>query len=720
LRQRGGAELQLSRFRHARDNEPKLWLLSWDELAETLITDPPVRDDLGASHEAKERLPAWSATRFQPGATRSSKAAIELALLVLDIDDGSAPQKVLSAFARWERFLYTSWSHMRPDKEGKVGARCRLAIRLKEPVPVGDWERVWRWAVQHTRQLGVVVDEKALKDVARIYFLPALRDEAHRQDWLGVRETGEPLDWRTICPELVPLPAVKPSRLASPGEDRESQWRRKLHSSADNIASMRDGRYNALRDSACYYARFLHLLPSSCEDELRQVLLDAGARSGTKNDVPHAVNDGIRYGKAHEDPDWNKLDRADWKDEETFRAERIANLTPPPDQEGDPGVAQDPSHRPHPDAFGDSWRTLGEWQGSEDWLDSRPPPRRWLLRQPPKVAGMVGEGVFPMGKVGLLVAAGSAGKTMALAQLAVAVALPDEAHERYAERFSWFGGMARSTPIRGGLQVAQRGRVLLVLGEEDIEEVRRRLFTAWRLYGGVGASGEEAMRWRASLRQRLVLVPGAGNSQLGLTTQTVSGEALSDTARQLQARLEQTDEDWALVIADPLSRFAGADAEKDNRAATLLVQAFETLLRAPGNPAVLVAHHTSQAARASAGGMDATNARGVTGLSDGIRWQCELRPRPRLPNAPSLVTWGVTKTNYALEPPGLVLQRGEEGGLHVASSEALEQYRMAELQAAEDSGEHKAARREAENRGKQKVKGTNGQAKPLDPMEGME
>jgi hypothetical protein len=384
----------------------------------------------------------------------------------------------------------------------------------------------------------------------------------------------------------------------------------------------------------------------------------------------------------------------------------LDDLVPAEEAPSEPGRYPpiEEGHRPPPpDPFESSWRTLGEWQAGEDWLEQPPPARRWLLRQSDRAPGGPGDGVFPLGKAGLLVAAGGAGKTMALAQLALAVALPDEAHERHGARFAWFGGLQGSSAIPGGLRVATRGRVLLILAEEDIEEMRRRLFSAWRLYGGLHAQGEEASRWRRSLAERLVLVPGSGNPRLAMTTPAEMGEVLSETARTLRRRLDASEEGWALIIADPLSRFAGADAEKDNRAATTLIQAFESLLEAPGQPSVLVAHHTSQAARSAQGELDAVNARGVTALSDGIRWQCELRPRPLLEGAPELVEWGVTKTNYAPSKARLTLCRTEGGALRVASAEEKEGYREAELKLAEERAERKAEQKAAEKRGQQRA-----------------
>src|SRR6185503_12059828 len=105
---------------------------------------------------------------------------------------------------------------------------------------------------------------------------------------------------------------------------------------------------------------------------------------------------------------------------------------------------------------------------------------------------------------------------------------------------------------------------------------------------------------------------------------------------------------WALVIVEPFSRLAGKGAEADNALATAAVTALETLTQVPGNPAVMIAHHTSQDAR-RARVKDATAARGVTGITDGLRWIATMTPRDD-----GLISLNVAKTNYGPPAPEVV------------------------------------------------------------------
>lgn len=275
----------------------------------------------------------------------------------------------------------------------------------------------------------------------------------------------------------------------------------------------------------------------------------------------------------------------------------------------------------------------GRWQElSETLLRTRPPPRRWLLTRPQEGglvdgAGAGHVGLLPLGKVGMLAAAGGVGKTMALCQLALAVATGKD----------WLG-----------LKVPNPGRVLLALGEEDVDEVHRRLFHASAAMRLEGADFRTAAG-------RIVALPLAGVS-VALTQSDGQGNVTeSAVLTQMRRRLER-EGPWSLLVLDPLSRFAGPDAEKDNAAATRFVQAVETLVGAPGGPTVLVAHHTNKVSR-SAAENDASAARGASGLVDGVRWVANLDT-----DGKEVCVLRFTKSNYSAPAPDLHLRRQPEHG----------------------------------------------------------
>lgn len=290
-----------------------------------------------------------------------------------------------------------------------------------------------------------------------------------------------------------------------------------------------------------------------------------------------------------------------------------------------------------PGVFGECWKTLAEHGGIE-WFEIAPPERRWLLELPGDNAetGARSTGILPLGKVGMLAAAGGVGKTMAGLQLALAVATGRE----------WLDTYTTPNP----------GHVLLALGEEDIEEVRRRMYVAGRHM----RLTDEQKHLAAT---RIVVLPLAG-TRLSLTDENRMPTA---TQQELQTRLENSEHEWRLIVLDPLSRFAGLDAEVDNHAATAFVETLECLAQCKGNPTLLVAHHTTKASRAIDGDASAaTAARGASALTDGVRWVANLEPDRAQQDRVRLT---ITKSNYSARVPPLNLVRADGGALRAENGQ---------------------------------------------------
>ena len=299
-----------------------------------------------------------------------------------------------------------------------------------------------------------------------------------------------------------------------------------------------------------------------------------------------------------------------------------------------------------PPTFRPNWQTVREWSSSgEDWLEDRPPAREYLLSAPSTRSGFAG--MVPLGKVGMLAAGGGVGKTMALCQLAVAVA-------------AGVPGSLSGPAWLGTYRVDRPGRVALLTGEEDAPELRRRLFQAAAV---MNLSPDERRR----LAGRLYAVPLTG-SDVTMVAGEGGGWADTPAAAELLELLADGDP-WSLVVVDPLSRFAGADAEKDNAAATRMVELCERLARAARGATVLVAHHTSQKARQAGDDDDATMSRGVTALTDGMRFVFGLTSMPGANGADGKrrqdrgrVVLRMTKNNYGLFPDPLTLVRDPDHG----------------------------------------------------------
>lgn len=291
--------------------------------------------------------------------------------------------------------------------------------------------------------------------------------------------------------------------------------------------------------------------------------------------------------------------------------------------------------------------------GGADWLDTPPPKADALLtwgdgmRQPLLMAA---------GRVSLLAAAGGVGKTYALIQLAVAI--------------------ATGTPWLARYQVSTKGRVLLALAEEDLDEVRRRLYMGAQVLGRAG--DDDADYLRAEARRNLY--------PLALMGRDVAFVAVDRTATRWHSELVETlakEGPWRALILDPLSRWGGPEIETDAHAATRVVQLLEQLTRLPGTPACIVAHHTNKGAlRDDPAQRNQSIVRGHSALVDGARWVGYLerltgreRSRSRL---------SVVKSNYGPVPPALELTRDGSGALRPMEPQELEAERE-ELEATRKS-----------------------------------
>ncbi len=269
-------------------------------------------------------------------------------------------------------------------------------------------------------------------------------------------------------------------------------------------------------------------------------------------------------------------------------------------------------------------------------LCETPPQQNWLLTHFEECRSV---GVLPRGKAGTLTSAGGVGKTYAMIQLAIAV----------ASGGFWFDFQAT------------QGHVLLALAEEDLPEMHRRI---WRACNALELSLDE----RKALAERIDILPLAGVPVA--LTEAAGGTKIETTPlyRDLQKRLNDRGVDWALVVLDPLSRWAGGGVEANNEFATRFVQAIEALTNAPGNPTVLVVHHSSKASV-----RDGKNdARGVTGLTDGFRWRATL-DAVKAEDGSRAVKLSNPKNNYAPQFDDVTLVRntvpGAEGTLRVASED---------------------------------------------------
>lgn len=299
-----------------------------------------------------------------------------------------------------------------------------------------------------------------------------------------------------------------------------------------------------------------------------------------------------------------------------------------------------------------------DWQLPESVLFAQPEPQAWLLRRPtvddiPVPDGM-GDGLFPLGKAGMLVAEGGVGKTHVLILLAVCI--------------------ITGRPFLNYFTIGEDAvgkRVLLLLAEEDADQRHRRL---WDIGDHLGLSYEE----RKLVLERLVILPLAG-VECRITESNGSGSVTpTGLVTDIIERMKATPAPgWALVGIDPLSRTAGGDMDKSNADATAFVQEVERIPVETGASS-MISHHSNAQSRKEGG----ATSRGATGIPDGFRWAAYIRADH------GKVMFRQCKSNYSRPMEKEIALVRERGGVlraetpeeQLASSEELDSIQRSQVE----------------------------------------
>ena len=205
---------------------------------------------------------------------------------------------------------------------------------------------------------------------------------------------------------------------------------------------------------------------------------------------------------------------------------------------------------------------------------------------------------IPKGIVGGVISAGGVGKTHLLAQLGLAVATGED----FLTKFT----------------ISQRGNVALILGENDDDDIHRLLRKM--------AKGKSEEILEEASRRIAVKSCFGENATLMCMDKAVGENKATAYYNGLVEWLKsnEPEDGWSLIILDPLSRFLGVEAEKDNAAATALISLLEKLTQSlEGRPTVLFGHHMNKGGVGSSD-TDQTASRGSSAIPDGIRWQANL------------------------------------------------------------------------------------------------
>ncbi len=251
--------------------------------------------------------------------------------------------------------------------------------------------------------------------------------------------------------------------------------------------------------------------------------------------------------------------------------------------------------------------------------------------------------------MGLLAAGGGTGKSFLLLQLAICI--------------------VTGRPFLG-LSVNDPGAVLLLCGEDEREELHRRLR---RIISLMSDRGDFTADDDKLVRKRLFIASRVGEDNL-LTTVVDGQVKRTDMVKRIELTADKIPE-LKLIGLDPASRFRGGD-ENNNDHATRFVEAVESL-RSRTGAAVLILHHMSKVGlREGSERLVAESLRGASALLDGVRWAAAMATLRKdnakdycvdRDDAQNYVRLDVVKNNYGPPWDGLWLRR-ENGGVLVPVS----------------------------------------------------
>ena len=262
-------------------------------------------------------------------------------------------------------------------------------------------------------------------------------------------------------------------------------------------------------------------------------------------------------------------------------------------------------------------------------LRTSPPARRWLL-----------SGMLPLGIVGMIVAPGGTGKSQLVLQMGVTV--------------------ATGIPLCDVWQGGERGTALLLLAEDEIDEVHRRLD---RIITELSPSYPAIA---ADLRKGLLIKSmTAGNNLMTRAPRLGDVEATDYVDRLLMTVSGISD--LKLIVIDPASRFRGGN-ENSADDVTRFVEQLERLRQAT-DATVLVCHHANKASMNPMTGTRGQAAtRGSSAMTDGVRWQLNLAPPTKeakagLDASKHYLSAELTKSNYGPPIDAEILIRKPNGYL---------------------------------------------------------
>jgi len=238
----------------------------------------------------------------------------------------------------------------------------------------------------------------------------------------------------------------------------------------------------------------------------------------------------------------------------------------------------------------------------ENWLYETPPPKKMILEY---TVNRKTHGFIPKGNVCMLVGMGGIGKSHWVSQLTASIATKTLFLDKFAPT-----------------EHCENGNVFLGMAENDIDDIRRILHKSTKYLRNNPEPNTTADQIKYDLEHKIFPYSFHGQ-QCQFIKDGMPSPYFYDLKRHLTKNAPPGG--WTLIILDPISRFLGAEAEKDNAAATAFIALIEQLtMELPGNPTILFCHHMNKSAITGDASSQGAS-RGSTAITDGVRLQINLR-----------------------------------------------------------------------------------------------
>lgn len=282
-------------------------------------------------------------------------------------------------------------------------------------------------------------------------------------------------------------------------------------------------------------------------------------------------------------------------------------------------------------------------------------PTNYLIEKPPEKPQLLywlndkGEKRAFLHKeiVAILIGEGGAGKTHLLALLAVSV--------------------ITGIPFLTHFEIEKPGAVCFLVGENDNGDIHRLIWKVNKYLEGLLKENEKrrdgkhfGLHFEKPLEEILryfypFSVHGMNASFIDEKGNTT--DFYNNFLDQLVNR--EPVGGWQLIILDPISRFAGVQAEKDNAMATQFITCAEKLSESlKGRPTILLSHHKSKAAIKGKEESGQGAGRGSSAFTDGSRWQANMDLKNR---EEGISLFYLSKTNFTSVPPKFEVKKNYVG-----------------------------------------------------------